>query len=98
MGNTIVLKEDLLRNYIDLENLIVCWVQSGCGSCKKVIPLLFKLDDKYTVVITDGEIHTQSLQYYPNNIPTYYPSILLFNKGKFVKVLTTDDIKEIQLY
>jgi thiol-disulfide isomerase/thioredoxin len=93
-----ILKADDLKNFIDLSNLIVVFIQPSCGSCKSIIPYLYKLDQKWNVVVVDSEKHMKSMEYYPLTEPSYYPSIMRFDKGKFKGVLTTDDIKEIKLY
>ena len=93
-----ILKADDLKNFIDLPNLIVVFIQPSCSSCKSVIPYLYKLDKKWNVVVVDSEKHMKSMEYYPLTEPSYYPSIMRYDKGEFKGVLTTDDIKNIELW
>ena len=93
-----ILKDDDLKNFIDLSNLIVVFTQPSCSSCKSVIPYLYKLDQKWNVVVVDSEKHMKSMEYYPFSEASYYPSIMRYEKGKFKGALTIDDIKGIELY
>ena len=95
--NVTLLKEDNLADYVNLPNLIVVFISPSCGSCKSLIPYLYKLDNKYNVVIVDSEKHFKSMEYYPNSVPSFYPTILKFEGGKFKEILNEDNIKNIQL-
>ena len=98
MNLVTILRTDDLKNFIDLPNLIVVFIQPSCSSCKSVIPYLYKLDKKWNVVVVDSEKHMKSMEYYPLTEPSYYPSIMRYDKGEFKGVLTTDDIKNIELW
>ena len=98
MNDVIILKADNLSDYVNLPNLIVVFISPSCGSCKSLIPYLYKLDVKYNVVIVDSEKHFKSVEQFYPKFPSFYPSILKFEEGKFKSILDEDNIKNIQLW
>lgn len=96
--NVTLLKEDNLADYVNLPNLIVVFISPSCGSCKSLIPYLYKLDNKFNVVIVDSERHFKSVDSYYPKFPSFYPTILKFEGGKFKEILNEDNIKNIQLW
>tara|TARA_B110000285_G_C14663925_1_gene397307 strand:+ start:172 stop:483 length:312 start_codon:yes stop_codon:yes gene_type:complete len=98
MNDVIILKADNLEDYVNLPNLIVVFISPSCGSCKSLIPYLYKLDNKYNVVVVDSERHFKSVEEFYPKFPSFYPSILKFEEGKFKSILDEDNIKNIQLW
>tara|TARA_R110000772_G_scaffold265136_1_gene386249 strand:+ start:109 stop:408 length:300 start_codon:yes stop_codon:yes gene_type:complete len=96
--NVFLLKADNLSDYVNLPNLIVVFISPSCGSCKSLIPYLYKLDNKYNVVVVDSERHFKSVEEFYPKFPSFYPSILKFEEGKFKSILDEDNIKNIQLW
>ena len=97
-NNVTILKEDDLKNFINLPNLIVVFISPSCGSCKSLIPYLYKLNPIWNIVVVDSEKHFKSMEYYPNSVPSFYPSILRFEQGKYEGILDQDNIKNIDLW
>ena len=92
MNKFIILDKDNLDEYMDLENLVVAYSQQGCGGCVKVHPLLKKLDDKYTVVVSDINKYPESTLFKTDGI-NFVPTFGLFNKGSYIRELSLLDIK-----
>ena len=89
---------NLLESFFGKRDLVVVFTKSDCGKCKSLIPYLYKIDSQITVVVVDVEKAAEDVRHIPNSINTKYPLILYFRFGKFVRELTIDDIKKIELY
>lgn len=92
MNKVITLEKDNLDEYMDLENLIVAYTRPGCGGCLKIHPHLHKLDDKYTVVISDINKYPRSTLFKEDGI-NFIPTFGLFNKGSYIREISALDIK-----
>ena len=88
----------LLAGYMGKRDLVVVFTKSNCHNCKSIIPYLYKIDSQITVAVVDSEMAAEDLKYIPSSINTKYPLILYFRFGKFMRELTSDDIKKIELY
>ena len=80
------------------EHLIVVFTDPNCSSCKSLIPYLYKVDNKWVIVVVDAEKCVEDMKYFPSSMPTFYPAILHYSQGKYKGILTMDDIKKIELY
>ena len=92
MNKVITLEKDNLDEYMDLENLIVAYTRPGCGGCVKIHPHLYKLDDKYTVIVSDINKYPRSTLFKTDGI-NFVPTFGLFNKGSYIREISQLDIK-----
>ena len=99
MNSVVFLRLDnLLEGFMGKRDLVVVFTKPNCDSCLKLIPFLYKIDSQITVAVVDSEKCVEDMKYIPNSINTKFPLILYFRFGKFVRELTSDDIKKIELY
>ena len=89
---------NLLEGYFGKRDLVVVFTKPNCSKCLSLIPYLYKIDKQITVAVVDVEKAADDVRHIPNSINTKYPLILYFRFGKFVRELTIDDIKKIELY
>jgi|TARA_B110000977_G_scaffold116769_1_gene150877 thiol-disulfide isomerase/thioredoxin len=97
MNKVEILKEDSLDNYMNEEHLVVVFTTSGCGKCKLIIPELYKAGEHHKIVVVDSDIHVRSMSYYPRGA-SFYPTLAYFKEGKFIKTVSTEDIKGKRLW
>lgn len=90
-GMVIELKKDNLADYMNEERLLVVASVDWCGGCKKLKPMLYKLDEKFTIVIVDGERHLRSMKFLPNKTSSY-PRLGYFEKGYYIRDVSQVDV------
>jgi thiol-disulfide isomerase/thioredoxin len=87
----IELKEDKLADYMSAERLLVVISVDWCGSCKKIKPKLYEIDDKFTIVIIDGERHLRSMKFLPGKTSSY-PRLGYYEKGYYIGDVSQVDV------
>ena len=89
----IELKEDKLADYMSAERLLVVVSVDWCGSCKKIKPKLYEIDDRFTIVIIDGERHLRSMKFLPGKTSSY-PRLGYYEKGYYLDEFKISELEE----
>jgi len=91
MDMVIELKKDNLADYMSEKYLLVMASADWCGSCKKLKPHLYKLDDSVTIVIINAEKHLRSMKFLPGKTE-FYPRCGYYENGYYIGDITQLDI------
>lgn len=97
MNKVEILKEDSLESFMNEEQLVAVFTTSGCRKCISVLPKLYEAGEHLKIVVVDSDVHVKSMSYYPRGA-SFYPTLAYFKEGKFIKTVSTEDIKGKRLW
>jgi glutaredoxin len=96
MNEVIELEKDNIESYMSHKHLVVVYSMKGCKACVKIKPTLYELDPKYKVVIADVIKYPRSTRFSKTPNMMSLPTVILFEKGYYVKELFTQDLIEMK--
>jgi thiol-disulfide isomerase/thioredoxin len=97
MNKVEILKEDSLESFMKEEQLVAVFITSRCKKCISIIPKLYEAGEHLKIVVIDSDVHVKSMSYYPRGA-SFYPTLAYFKEGKFIKTVSTEDIKGKRLW
>ena len=92
MNKVITLDKDNLHEFMFLKDLIVVYTQASCGACTKILPHLYELDDKYTIIISDVREFPRGSLLKTDGI-NFVPTFGLFEEGSYIREVSSLEIK-----
>ena len=91
MNEVIELTKDNLEHYMSSKWLLVVYTTKGCKSCVKIKPHLYRLEEKYKVVIVDFDDNPRSQRFFKRKL-MMFPTMTLFEQGYLVKEIEMEDL------